>query len=300
MTEELIHSLMLLGLSDNEARSYATLLQFGPLTGYEVAKRSGIARGNVYACLGRLLEKQVVVRSSEDRFLALPLSQLVALQQERFSLAAQQAQLTLHRLQESHEEAQVVSITDAQALLERCRMVIQEADRPLFLAGFPSELEALAPALQQAQHRRLPIEAISFGPPPAAWPEATEHFAADDIRSAQQGRLLLLASWPHGIIGILTEEGTRGAGIWAWNRYLASVIGLYVAHERFTLHLWSRLPMAQKRELTTQLTDLSSRITLAGLDPDQPLRHLLEGKLTPPGASLNMKEETDEPGHHPG
>ncbi|WP_201376059.1 hypothetical protein [Ktedonobacter robiniae] len=57
--------------------------------------------------------------------------------------------------------------------------------------------------------------------------------------------------------------------------------------------------MAQKRELTTQLTDLSSRITLAGLDPDQPLRHLLEGTLTPPGVSLNMKEVTDEPGHHP-
>ena len=298
--EDLIQQLMQLGLGDNEARSYAVLLRFGPLTGYEVARRSGIARGNVYACLGRLTEKQIVMRTSEDRFLALPLSQFVALQQERFSLSARQAQRALHHRQESHEEAQVVSITDAQALVERCRTIIQETNRPLFLAGFPPELEALAPDLHQAQQRHLPIETISFGPPPAAWPEASRHFAADDIHSAQQGRLLLLASWPHGIMGILTEDGTGSAGIWAWNRYLASVIGLYVAHERFTLHLWSRLPETQKRELTTQLTDLSSRIALAGLDPHQPLRHLLEGTLTPPGEPLDMEEHTDEPGHHPG
>lgn len=292
--EDLIHQLMLLGLSDNEARSYAALLRFGPLTGYEVAKRSGIARGNVYACLGRLTEKHVVMRTSEDRFIALPLSQFVALQQERFSLAAQQAHITLHRLQESHEATQVASITDAQALLQRCRMIIQEAQRPLFLAGFPSELEALAPSLQQARQRHLLIEAVSFGTPPAAWPEATQHFAADDIHSAQQGRLLLLASWPHGVIGILTEDATQSTGIWAWNRYLANIIGLYIAHERFMLQLWSRLPVALKDDCAVQLTDLSSRITLAGLAPQQPLHHLLEGTLTPAGESFHTEEQSNE------
>lgn len=291
--EDLTRQLMLLGLSDNEARSYATLLRFGPLTGYEVARRSGIARGNVYACLGRLAEKQIVTRTSEERFIAIPLDRFVSLQQERFSSAAQQASLALQRLQESHEEAQVASITNTQALLERCRIVLEEADRPIFLAGFPSELEALAPFLQKAQQRHLAIEAVSFGAAPAAWPLATEHLGADDIRSAQQGRLLLLASWPHGIMGILAEDSTSSAGIWAWNRYLANVIGLYIAHECFTLRLWSRLPATQKHELATQLTDLSSQIALAGLEPHRPLQSLLEGILTPPEDPL-YKEEQDQ------
>ncbi|GHO80433.1 hypothetical protein KSD_82040 [Ktedonobacter sp. SOSP1-85] len=80
----------------------------------------------------------------------------------------------------------------------------------------------------------------------------------------------------NGIIGILSEEEMKTAGIWAWNRYLATAIGLYVAHERFTLQLWPRLPVTLQQELITQLTDLSSRIALAGLSPQQPLRHLLE------------------------
>jgi sugar-specific transcriptional regulator TrmB len=293
--DDLVHQLSLLGLTDNEARGYATLLRFGPLTGYEVAKRSGIARGNVYASLGRLIEKQAVLRTSEDQFIALPLAQFVALQQEHLTLAAEQAQRTLQRLQQSSEGAQVVSIIGTETLLQRCMTILQEAQRPVFIAGFPTELAILAPSLKPAQQRALPIEAVSFGPPSATLPDAIEHFAADDIRSAQQGRLLLLASWPHGIIGILNEDGTKTTGIWSWNRYLATVIGLYVAHERFTLQLWSRLPFALQRELAPQLTDLSSRIALAGLSPDQPLRHLLEGTLTPSVEYLKDEESTHEP-----
>lgn len=281
LMDELVHQLILLGLSDNEARGYATLLRFGPLTGYEAAKHSGIARGNVYACLGRLIEKQAVTRTSEDYFLALPLEQFVALQQDHFSLAAERAHRTLQLLQQSPEEAQVVSIVGTETLLQRCTTILQEAQHPIFLAGFPGELEILAPALKQAQQRSLSIEAISFGPPPAVVPSAIEHFGADDIRSAQQGRLLLLAAFPHGIIGFLSEETMKTAGIWAWNRYLATVIGLYIAHERFTLQLWPRLPVPLQQELMTSLTDLSSRIALAGLSPHQLLRHLLEGILTP-------------------
>jgi sugar-specific transcriptional regulator TrmB len=281
LMDDFVHQLISLGLSDNEARSYAALLRFGSLSGYEVAKHSGIARGNVYACLGRLIEKQAVTRTSEDHFLALPLKQFVALQQDHFSLAAERAHQTLHLLQQSPEEAQVISIVGTETLLQRCTTILQEAQHPIFLAGFPSELDILASALQQAQQRHLPIEAISFGTPPAAVPSAIEHFAADDIRSAQQGRLLLLAAFPHAMIGFLSEEEMKTAGIWAWNRYLATVIGLYVAHERFTLQLWPRLPAPLQQELMISLTDLSSRIALAGLRPYQPLRHLLEGTFTP-------------------
>jgi sugar-specific transcriptional regulator TrmB len=281
LMSDLVAQLIPLGLSDNEARSYATLLSLGPLTGYEVAKHSGIARGNVYACLARLVEKEAVMRTSEDQFLALPLAQFSVLQQEHFSLASERANQALQQLRQRPEAAQVVSILGTETFLQRCMTILKEAESPIFIAGFPTDLNALAPALKHAQERNLSIEAISFGTPPSALPYALEHLAADDIRSAQQGRLLVLAAFPHAIIGVVSEEAVKTAGIWAWNRYLASVVGLYVAHERFILQLWPRLPIALQKELTAQCTDLSSRIALAGLSSDQPLLHLLEGTLTP-------------------
>lgn len=293
LTNELIQQLTMLGLSDNEARSYATLLRFGPLSGYEVARHSGIARGNVYACLGRLLEKQAITRTSEDRFLALPLAHFVALQHDQVALAARRAEDTLTRLQSGVEEAQVVSIVGTEPLLQRCTTILHEAQHPIFLAAFPSELETLAPALQQAQQRHLAVEAIAFGTPPQAVPYALEHCGADEIRAAQQGQLLLLAAFPHGVIGFCSEQADRTTGLWAWNRYLATVIGLYVTHERFTLQLWPRLPEPMQQALAGELTDVSSRIALAGLRPQQPLRSLLEGTLTPAFDHVPSEEECD-------
>lgn len=45
------------GLTRQEASIYVTLLNHGDMTGYEVAKDTGISRSNVYAALSALVEK---------------------------------------------------------------------------------------------------------------------------------------------------------------------------------------------------------------------------------------------------
>jgi HTH-type transcriptional regulator, sugar sensing transcriptional regulator len=49
-----------LGFGDYEARAYVTLLQRSPVSGYELAKTSGIPRANVYAVLQKLEERTTV------------------------------------------------------------------------------------------------------------------------------------------------------------------------------------------------------------------------------------------------
>ena len=46
-----------LGFSDYEARAYVALLQRNPANGYELAKRSEVPRGNVYAVLQKLEDR---------------------------------------------------------------------------------------------------------------------------------------------------------------------------------------------------------------------------------------------------
>ena len=53
----MIEKLMLFGLTRQEATIYICLYQTGPLTGYEVAKDTGISRSNVYSALAGLVEK---------------------------------------------------------------------------------------------------------------------------------------------------------------------------------------------------------------------------------------------------
>jgi len=282
--DELVRRLQEMGLTDNEGRAYAILLVDGPMTGYEVAKRTGIARGNVYATLGRLVEKQAVVKSSDDRFAAIPPDQFALLRQEALRSAASESLAELERLQRKDTQAQVISLFGREAVRERCRTMIDGATATIFLAAFPEELSLLAPALLQAQARGVQVEALCFGQPPAGFPAAVTHHGADEILLAQGGRLLMLATWPEGLTAVLDDDQPDCGGIWAWNRYLASTVGLYVAHELFAVRLWANLPDSLQGELIARLGDPSSQIALAGLVPGLPLRVHLTGRLTPGGA----------------
>ena len=60
----IIEQLILFGLSRQEAAIYLCLLQNEELTGYEVAKLTGISRSNVYNGLASLCDRRNLLKIS--------------------------------------------------------------------------------------------------------------------------------------------------------------------------------------------------------------------------------------------
>jgi len=58
---DFVECLIEYGLTRQEATIYTTLLKFGPMTGYEVSKETGISKSNVYAALKGLTQKGAAV-----------------------------------------------------------------------------------------------------------------------------------------------------------------------------------------------------------------------------------------------
>ena len=73
----IIEQLILFGLSRQEAAIYLCLLQNEELTGYEVAKLTGISRSNVYNGLASLVEHGAayVIEGTSSKYLAVALSE---------------------------------------------------------------------------------------------------------------------------------------------------------------------------------------------------------------------------------
>ena len=73
----IIEQLILFGLSRQEAVIYLCLLQNEELTGYEVAKLTGISRSNVYNGLASLVEHGAayVIEGSASKYLAVSLEE---------------------------------------------------------------------------------------------------------------------------------------------------------------------------------------------------------------------------------
>ena len=90
-----IEQLQKLGFNGSEATIYVTLLRNGPLTGYELARASGVARPNVYGVLQKLEERGAVSRLDErpgTRYAPLPFAELLARMRQRYELALADAE----------------------------------------------------------------------------------------------------------------------------------------------------------------------------------------------------------------
>src|SRR5688500_2494911 len=90
-----------LGFGDYEARVYVTLLAHGPLSGYEVSKRSGVPRPNVYPALQRLEERGAVTALAASRgahYAAIPAAELLERLARGYRDRLQNAAESFHRL----------------------------------------------------------------------------------------------------------------------------------------------------------------------------------------------------------
>ena len=70
-----LNGLVLFGLTRQEANIYLCLYQNGELTGYEVAKQTGISRSNVYSALAGLTDKGAayLAQGTSSKYVAVPI-----------------------------------------------------------------------------------------------------------------------------------------------------------------------------------------------------------------------------------
>jgi hypothetical protein len=152
-----------LGFGEYEARAYLALLGHEPVNGYELAKLSGIPRGNVYAVLEKLENRGAVVHMDTPagvRYAALPVSELLAGLERRYKDTLAAAADQLSRVAPAPGGGDVWNLDGYELLLEHARSVVSEARERLLVAVWPPEARALASELNAAQGRGLAIETL--------------------------------------------------------------------------------------------------------------------------------------------
>lgn len=151
-----------LGFTEYEARAYATLVREGPLTGYQLARHSGIPRANIYAVVDKLLERGAVLRASASdgqHCQAVPpavLLRSIHARQQRTLKAADRAFAQLA----GAEPPTTVFNLRGDELIARARQVIDACESTLSIAIQQPEAAALADVLQHAHARGVAITTL--------------------------------------------------------------------------------------------------------------------------------------------
>lgn len=153
----LISHLRSLGFTEMEAKIIVSLSEQGAMTGYEVAKKLGVSRSNVYAALQRLVDQGVILHRNGEP------SQYAALQPEELTrILASRLEASLHYVREhmpvtEADESSFYSIEGERAVIETMKRVLQEADLEIIADVWPEDAALIREHLALAEARGVKV-----------------------------------------------------------------------------------------------------------------------------------------------
>lgn len=227
-----------LGLGGYEARAYLTLLRQGPLTGYQLAKASGIPRANIYAVLRRLEERGAVVAvqaESGRSYRAVDFREFLARLERSFELRLRQVARALDRAVRAADGllavgAYVYNFTGYANLVAQAGRLIESARRQLLVSGWEPELEKLAPALNLAQERRAAVTLVCMSGCTAPCGRCPGRVYRYRLGEAGDCRWLLVITDGRELVAGQVEADGRVVGTSTRQQLLVAIASWYIRH----------------------------------------------------------------------
>jgi HTH-type transcriptional regulator, sugar sensing transcriptional regulator len=169
--QQVIDELQHLAMSGYEARAYVALLGAGrPLNGYEVAKRSGVPRSQIYEALTKLVNREFVFEVKTDdttdarstSYVPLPAQSLIGRLRSEFNSSATLLEHELPKLAEPAQARLVVGLNSYSAVYGRVRDLIASARERLWLAVWNIQTDELRQSLDTAERRGIETIAVEY------------------------------------------------------------------------------------------------------------------------------------------
>jgi HTH-type transcriptional regulator, sugar sensing transcriptional regulator len=162
-TKAAVEHLQAVGFNESEALAYSTLIQRGPLTGYQLAKASGIARPNVYAVIDRLEKRGAVTAIGVGdgvKYAALPADEMLKRLAAGIDSHLSGAQEAFARMGDAPSGEHVWNLEGYDNVLAHAEAVARDAKEHLLIGNWSNESAHLRPAVEQAQARGVEVATL--------------------------------------------------------------------------------------------------------------------------------------------
>lgn len=139
----LFERLGMFGLTRQEANIYFCLYQNGELTGYEVAKLTGISRSNVYGGLSALADKGAayLVEGNASKYVAVPIEEFC--ENKIRNLNREKTYLIEHIPSLKRQEIGYITITGSKNIWDKAINMIKEAEKRIYFSASWTVIKAL-------------------------------------------------------------------------------------------------------------------------------------------------------------
>lgn len=242
---DIVEGLQQLGFTAYEAKAYVALISHPGVTGYEVARLSGVPRSKVYEALEKLTAMDVVHTSQTgDQILYHPLPYQTVLQRRKNQTTA-----LIDRLMEALEdvarpepEGPLITIRGYDAAMNRAAEMLDGARRDVFVSGWPREIERLVPRLTEAEARGVRAWLLVYGTlePPVRNCYFHEPPSSEGRLAGVLPALVVVADHSEALLASVARVSSVTA-LWTRNRGVSLIAAEYIKHDLMLAALSQRL-----------------------------------------------------------
>ena len=165
--KKIIQSLQNINFTQYESKAYLALLKHDQVSGYELAKNSGIPASKIYQVLNKLLAKEVVVALDTEpvKYSPIPPDQVMSRFRNDYLQNIDTLKSSLDDVYNKHQHTDnyLWNITGREPILNRVNQFIDKANISIHLSVWDEEVEEIRDNLALADKRGIMLHIVHFG-----------------------------------------------------------------------------------------------------------------------------------------
>ena len=237
--EQTILNLQQLGLSQGEAKVYMALLRFNPATGYELGKKTGLPRSQVYDVLNRLISRQAVYKIGDEpaKYMPVPYDKFLDSLKRDFSRTADEIREQLDESQMSYSLEYIYHISGAKEVRAEMVHIIEGAEKELLLELWLCQLDEVRQALEAARKRGIRVYTMLFSDRQSEQKEIGKVFYHDYmplevVENRLKGRhTIIVKDNCEALIGTMQDDEAASWAVTTRDPALVMVAREYIIHD---------------------------------------------------------------------
>lgn len=240
MSETLLKTLTKLHFTEYEAKAYLALLEESPLTGYAVAKKSGVPRSRIYETLDHLAGRGDILVSpgTTPQYTPIPAKELIKNRRREANDHFKLAEKSLAEFkQSSHDRDNIWNITGRNEIIDKVKNCIATAQTRILLEVMEEEYEEVEEELRQATLRGVNVTIIAYGDISSDFAHVHLHYMGSAIKEEYGGNWIVISADDVEVVAGIVSLGTDSRAAWTRHVGLVMPITEVMIHDLYLMEI---------------------------------------------------------------
>ncbi|MEH7122426.1 TrmB family transcriptional regulator [Bacillus sp. JJ1773] len=265
MKENILEILKNLNFTEYEAKAYLALLEESPLTGYAVAKNSGVPRSRIYEVLDSLAMRGDILVSpgNTPQYTPVPAKELIKSRRMKAEENFELAEKSLAEFERSaNDRENIWNITGRNEILEKVKACILSAKKRILLEVWKEEFEELESELRLAAKRGVNVTIIAYGEITSDFANVYFHYMGHEITEEYGGRWIVISGDDSEVVAGIVSLGKDSRAAWTMHVGLVMPITEFIIHDLYLMEIMEKHKELLEESFGKNLVNLRRKFSI--------------------------------------